>query len=369
MMDAKLALTWKALLTGSLAICLSSCGGESADEPDAVGTRIVTVTVAEAATSEIREELFSVGRVVSRNTPTLAAEVNARVVEINVDDGQPVRQGQVLIKLDSTAFELAVQEAQAVIRQLNASIENGQTRVTRYRNLKTRDVMPQERLDDAEAALAVDQASLAAAEARLAIVRDRLAKTVVESPFDGVVERRHVSMGDYVREGGPLVSLTDIINLRVEMPFPETVGHLLKTGQVMQLESPVAPGLAVRAVVNEILPQVSATNRSLMAVSHIVNPGPWKPLATVEGVLVVDTRPIAIVVPYAAVVKRPAGDVLYRLDSLQNPVVHEVPVITGVRRNGEIEIREGLEHADIIVVEGARYLTDGAQVAVPESPK
>lgn len=368
MNSVKIAGASKTVIGGMLVLCLAACGSDEASvETAAADSRTISVTLAEAAAAEIREELLSVGRVVSRNTPTLAAEVNARVVQVHVDDGQAVTSGQVLLNLDPTAFELTIREAQAAIQQLNASIENGQRRVARYQDLKTKEVMSQERLDDAEAVLAVDQASLAAAEARLAIAEDRLAKTIVNSPVDGVVERRHVSVGDYAREGGALVTLADTVNLRVELPFPETVGGLLKTGQLMQLESPVAPGLVISAAVDEILPQVNAMNHSLMVISNIRNPGPWRPQATIDGVLVVETRPRAIVVPSTAIVKRPAGDVLYRLDSPQDPVAHQVPVRTGVKRDGEIEIRQGLEPGDLVVVEGAQYLTEGARVAVQES--
>jgi RND family efflux transporter MFP subunit len=297
----------------------------------------------------------------------LASEINARVVEVLVEDGQAVQQGQVLLRLDRTTFELARQEAEANILRLNVSIENEQRRVERYRDLKAKNVMPQERLDDAEAMLAVERASLAAATAQLAIAQDRLAKTELVSPVDGMVERRHVSVGDYVQAGGALITLTDTVNLRAEMPFPETVGDRLKSGQVMLLESPLAPGLVVEIPVDDIRPQINAMSHSLIAISNITNPGPWRPLATLEGVLVVDIRPGAIVVPAGAVVKRPAGAVVYRVDSKQETVVQQVAVTTGVRKNDWVEITEGLEPGNLVVVEGASYLSDGARIVVQEN--
>jgi len=354
-----------------LLLLLSSCGAK--EEPvDEAGTatpadaRTIAVTLAEAGSREVRDELFSVGLIVSRNTPMLAAEVSARVVEVRAEEGQAVQQGQVLLTLDRTTFELAVREAQANIERLAASIANDQRRVDRYRELKTKDMMSLERLDDAEAALAVNRATMAGAEAQLAIAQDRLSKTELISPVDGVVERRHVSVGDYVKDGGALFSLTDTVNLRAEMPFPETVGHRLKIGQVLLLESPLAPGLLVESVVDDIRPQVSVLSHSLTLISNITNPGPWRPQATVEGVLVVETRSGAVVVPSGSVVKRPAGDVLYRLDSPDGAEVHEVRVTTGVRRDGWIEILEGVKSGQRVVVEGASYLTDGARVDVQE---
>lgn len=351
-----------------LSVALSSC----ADAPDAgnakgIETPAVPVTLQQATSMEVRTELFSVGRIVSRNTPTLAAEINARVVRVLVDEGRPVQQGQVLILLDTTAFDLAQQEAEADIQRLKASISNEERRVARYRDLKTRDMMPEERLDDAEAKLAVDKASLAAAQARLAITRDRLAKTELVSPVNGVVEKRHVSVGDYVQVGGALVTLTDTVELRIELPFPETVGHQLKVGQAIYLESPISPGLIVESEVGHIRPQVGSMNRSLVVITELVNPGSWRPQATVEATLVVEVRPDAIVIPAAAVVKRPAGYVVYSVESPQSTQVNQRLVRPGVSTGDVVEISEGLAPGTLVVVEGAHYLSDGARVLAQET--
>jgi len=353
-----------------LMLAIASCGGKANDgDQGATGqdeTRTIAVTLAEADSREVRDELFSVGRIVSLNTPTLAAEVAARVDDVRVDEGQAVQQGQILLLLDSTTFALAEREAQANIQRLEVSIANEQRRVERYQGLKAKGMMPQEQLDDAEALLAVNTASLAAAQAQLAIAQDRLAKTKLVSPVSGVVETRHVSVGDYVKDGGALFTLTDTSDLRVEIPFPETAGHQLQTGQVLQLESPLAPGLTVSAMVEEIRPQVGSMNRSLMVIAHVTNPGPWRPQATVNGILVVATRPDAVVIPLASVVRRPARNKVYRLASRQSPEVQQVVVRTGVKQDGWVEISEGLEPGAVVVVEGAAFLTDGAQITAQD---
>jgi RND family efflux transporter MFP subunit len=357
------------ILAGVLAFfVLTACGKGQPVEDVAAGTRnAVAVTVAEARRQEVRVELYSVGRMVSRNNPKLAAEVDARVVEILADEGEPVAQGEVLVRLDTTALELSRQEAQAAIQQLNASIANEQRRVQRYRDLKTRDVMPQERLDDAEAQLAVYQASMAAAEARLEIVEDRLNKACLVSPVNGVVERRHISVGDFVKIGTPLLTVTDAQALRVELPFPETVAAQLHLGQTLYLESPVAPGVKVEARVDQIRPQVGTMSRALVIIADVMNPGPWRPEATVEARAVVELRPDAVAVPLLSVVQRPAGNVVYLLQQdADRQTVRQQLVEIGARQDGWIEIRSGIEPGTKLIAEGATYLSDGALVAVTE---
>ncbi len=347
--------------------CTREHGGDDATGADATQQRSIAVTLTMARQEEVRVELFSVGRLVSKNTPLLAAEINARVVDVLVDEGQAVVRGQVLILLDKTTLELSQREAQAEIQRLKAGIANDERRVSRYRDLKTKDVMPQEQLDDAEAKLAVDRASLAAAEARFAIAEDRLAKAELISPVNGVVERRHVSVGDYVKIGAAMVTVTDTHDLRAELPFPETVGHQLKEGQVIYLASPIAPGLIVEANVSRIRPQVGSMSRSLLVIADVDNPGSWRPEATVEATLIAENRPDAVVVPLQSVVKRPAGDVVYRLEEPLSRRVQQVIVELGIRKNGWVEIRSGLQAGDLVVVEGAHYLSDDARVMVQES--
>ena len=356
-------LHYSALMIFALFL-LAGCGGENRESGALIAERAVSVTVATVTRQDVEVELHSIGRLVSKNTPLLAAEINARVMAVLVDEGQPVREGQILILLDTTAFELARREAEAQIEQLKASIANEERRVARYRDLKTKNVMPQERLDDAEAKLAVDRASMSAAEARLAITVDRLSKAELISPVNGVVERRHVSVGDYMQVGGPMVTVTDTHDLRAELPFPETVGHQLETGQAIVLESPIAPGLRVQAVIDQIRPQIGAMNRALVVIAGVANPGPWRPEATVEARVVVERRPGAVAVPLISVVRRPAGEVVFVLNDPSDQRVKQRMIESGERQNGWMEIRSGLQAGETVVADGAYYLSDGAKVVV-----
>lgn len=366
MMRQALRVARLAILAAMGVFLLAACGdgaapGSEADE----ARRAVAVTVAEARRQEVRVELYSVGRLVSRNAPQLAAEIDARVIAVLVDEGESIVQGQELIRLDTTALKLSRREARASIQQLSASIANEQRRVQRYRDLKTQDVLPQERLDDAEAQLAVYQASLEAAEARLAIVEDRISKASLLSPVNGVVERRHVSVGDFAKVGAPLLSVTDTQALRALLPFPETVASRLHVEQLLFLRSPLAPGLELKSRIDEIRPQVGDLNQALTVIAEVSNPGPWRPQATVEGTVVVERRD-AVVVPLLSVVERPAGQVVYLLQDSEPPTVRQQPVDVGARQDGWIEVRTGVEAGSVIVAEGAHYLTDGAPVAVTE---
>lgn len=352
------------LLPLALLACGDSENGSSGQQESTTDARTISVHVKQAETRDVLVELQSVGRLVSRNTPSLAAEIDARVVAVLVVEGDAVKAGQELVLLDSTRPELARREAAADIERLKVSIANEQRRVNRYRDLKTRDMMPQERLDDAEAQLAVYRASLQAAEARLAVAQDALQRTRLQSPFDGVVETRHVSIGDFATVGKALITITDTRSLRALLPFPETVGYLLREGQQVFIVSALAPGREVQAEINQIRPELGVLNKSLMIVSDVINPGYWRPEATIEARVVVERRANAVVVPGISVVSRPAGKVVYLYHSGR---VRQQLVETGEILDGWVEIRSGLEAGDTVVTEGAYYLSDGTAVTVRES--
>ena len=350
------------LLFAALLPLLAACGRDEADTD--AGQGAVPVTVATVERQAVDSRLHSVGRLVSRHTPVLASEVDARVTRILVDEGEAVRRGQVLLLQDGTPFELAAREARAAIEGLDVSIANELRRVQRYRDLEQTNALSQERLDDAEAKLAADRAARTAAEARLAIAEDRLARAELVSPIDGVVQRRHVSVGDFVRAASPLMAVTDTQALRAELPFPETVAHRLRPGQRVILESAVAPGLRQEAVIDRVRPQVAVGNQALVVIIEVENPGPWRPGATVEAAVITDVRPAALLVPHVSVVQRPAGSVVYVLDDPQGGVVRQRVVEPGERQDGVIEIRSGLEAGEVVVADGASFLSDGARVAV-----
>ena len=128
--------TRAAMFTAMLPILflLAACGSD--ENANNIGERPVTVTVETVDVVTVRTRLHSIGRLVSRNAPVLASEIDAKVVEILADEGEVVEAGQVLLRLDKTPFELARREARAQISVLEVSIANEEKRVARYRNLK-----------------------------------------------------------------------------------------------------------------------------------------------------------------------------------------------------------------------------------------
>jgi len=344
----------------ALSLSLLSLTGRAAeDNPPQVRVTPVTTTRVTVRDLEVWES--SVGQLHARTAPTVAAEVGGRIVTIHSDVGDQVKKGQPLVGLEKADFQLEQQAAEADVQRLQALIRAQRLKVERLRKLVKNKSSSQSALDDADAQLGALRAQLLSSRVRLQQARRNIEKTDIVSPVEGRVDQRLVSVGDYVKTGTALFHVTSPKQLRVRLPFPESLGAKLRVGLPSRLTSPLAPGLTVRGKITEIRPVITVANRAVEVIVDVENPGPWEPGASVTGQVRVEQRRGALMLPEVSVVKRPLGEVVYLLqqDRVQQRQVH-----TGLRIDGEIEVVDGLEAGEEVVVDGAGFLTDGARVEV-----
>jgi len=344
------------LLVASTA--LAACSSADDDEEEQSPT---AVTTAPAATQRVEVTDTSVGRVVMRATPQVAAETQGRVAEVLVDVGDRVSRDQTLLELDETVQSYRLRSARAQKDRLEALIDNQERTVSRLEDLRARDSASQSQLDGAKAELASLRAQLRETRARLDEAQHALDKTTVESPIAGLVDERMVSEGDFVTPGTPLVRLVNEDRIRVFLPFPETIADRLQTGLPVRLWRPGAPDRVVEATISEIRPTVGARSHSVEAVVHAENPGGWRSGASVIGEIVLEQRDDAVVVPRESVVQRPAGEVVY---VIEDGKARQRVVEAGVERDGRVELRSGVAAGATVAVDGAGFLTDAAPVTV-----
>jgi len=319
----------------------------------------ITVTTAVSRDLEVWES--SVGQLEPKVAPLIAAEVAGRLTVVNVDVGAHIEQGQLLAEIDAGDFNLARDMAQADIDRLKALIHAQQLKVKRYRALVKKKSANQSTLDDAEAQLGALRAERTSAQVRLQQAQRDISKTRITSPIDGRVDETQVSRGDYVKVGSPLMRIGNLHWLKARLPYPETLLPKLHAGLPVRLTSPSAPDVTVETTVSEVRPSVTFGSRSAQIIVNVENPGPWEPGSTVTGVVLVAVHEDAILLPEVSVVRRPAGTVVYVIN--EDKVVQRV-VITGLRREGQVEILSGLKAGERVVSDGAGFLTDGASITV-----
>lgn len=329
--------------------------------PEQTTVRRIPVTLASVVSRDLERWERSVGQLEALTAPMLAAEVGGRIVAVSADVGHTVQAGQELARIDPGDFRLAAELAGADIQRLQALIRSQSLQVKRFRELLKKKSANQSSLDEAEAQYGALKAQLVAARVRLQQAERDIARARISSPVDGRVDQRLISVGDYVKTGMPLFHLTTLERLRVRLPFPESLGARLRAGLAARLSTPLVPGREVSGTVSDIRPEITRSNRAIEVIIDLDNPGGWEPGASVTGAVRVAQHPAALVVPEISVVRRPVGTVVYVVDGDK---ARQRVVQTGLRLDGMVEIRRGLDAGERVVVDGAGFLTDGAAVVV-----
>ncbi|MBI3897047.1 MAG: efflux RND transporter periplasmic adaptor subunit [Gammaproteobacteria bacterium] len=148
----------------------------------------------------------------------------------------------------------------------------------------------------------------------------------------------------------------------IRLSFPEHVAAQLRVGQPVQLTS-FGDDSKHTGTIREIRPALNATTLSREIIISVRNAGRWRPNGSIRGEVTLGVRRKAAVVPEQAVVLRPSGNVVY---VVENGVVHEQRVKTGLARDGIIEIVDGLQPGVTVAVDGAAMLSDSAKIKVRE---
>lgn len=346
-------------------LLLQGCGdgAEQDSDPQKPAVRATRITTFEASAADVEITEQSVGELESLVIPYIAAEVEGRIARVLVAIGDVVSAGQVLAELETTDYKIAEQAAQAEVAQLAVLLANQRRTVERYQNLAAAKSISVDRLDEVTAQLDALNQQLKGANARLAQSRRGVAKTAIISRFNGVVDQQLISPGDFVKVGAPLFRVANIGRLRVRLPLPETLADQLSRGLEIRLTSPLNPSLIVASQIQEIRPTVGLNNRAIDVVTQIDNPGNWRPGGSVTGLIVINRRLGAIVIPSQSVVLRPAGNVVYVVaDNIAQQRVVEV----GHHMGELVEITAGISAGEVVAVNGAGFLTDGAPVSIAE---
>lgn len=312
-----------------------------------------------------------VGRLVSRETSTLAAQISGAIEEVHVDVGDRVETGDTLAELDTRRLAVRVALARAELTEREAHLAATEATVSLYRQELTRmeglrgsSAFSQARFEDAAAEVsraiserAQAEASISRARALIEQARIDLEDTRIRAPFPGVVSDRDVNVGEYVDAGDPILTLINDRDLEIEAAVP--------AGLVGGLE----PGVEVRAVLDDGT-EFTATTRALIPLEDTRTrtrrvrltpdfPETDMPFAADQSAVVhvpIGTPQNVLTVDKDAVIAGPSGPVVYRVVDGHAELT---PVDLGAAIGGRFEVTAGLEKGDLVVVRGNEGLSPG----------
>lgn len=332
---------------------LSSTVPNSSSSKAGGAAKPISVEVAPVRGMALRDEVQAVGSLRSRRSVMLRPEVSGRVLALNFTDGARVRQGQWLVQLDD-------QLPQAQVQQAKAELSIAQANHQRNQELVAQGFISQRSLDESAANLQVAHAKLALAQATAARLR-------LVAPFDGVAGIANVHVGDYLKDGSDIVHLEDIDGLLVDFRLPERYQPHIRRGQTVRISLDALPGAEYLATVQALDPLIDANGRSLAVRASLDNRnGPLRPGMFARIRVELGQRDNAHMVPEAAIVPQGNSALVWKFvptDGGQAGQVRRTPVRLGLRRDGLVEITQGLELGDSVVTAGQQRLQqDGAKV-------
>ena len=316
-----------------------------------------------AAISPTRETwtttLSAVATLQSYRGITLRSEIEGRVTKIAFESGARVREGDVLIELDTSteAAQLAGLEAQARLAAVNLS---------RAQELRSQTSNTQADLDAAEAGAAQ---SLAAME----VLKTTLAKKRIVAPFDGRVGLREVNPGQFLNKGDAIVDLESVDPIYADFGLPQQDVALIKRGLPVRLSVDAYLPRVFEGTIEATSPRVSDATRNLRI--RAVLPNPTEELrpgmfARIEVVLP-ETRDV-MVLPASAITYSPYGDSVYVVIEEASPagpraVARQRFVQVGAKRGDQVSILKGVEPGETVVVAGQMKLRNGSAVRIDNS--
>ncbi len=297
--------------------------------------------------TSLREEVRSTGTLLPDEEVDLSFETSGKVVGIHFQEGSYVQEGELLAKMNDRHLQAQLQKLQAQRRLL---VE----REFRQRSLLERDAISQEAYDQAVT-------ELETLDADIELLKARIAETEVRAPFDGIVGLRYISEGSFASPNTRLARLIKTQPLKIEFAIPERYAGTIRPGFPIsfRVDGYLEPMDAEVYAVDPLVDERTRTFR-LRAIydnkSNNLNPGRFTSIT----MRLTETQD-AIAIPSEALIPEMEGDrvFVYRSGQAQPIYVH-----TGLRTEDRVQILDGLNFGDTLLVTGVLQLRQGLPVVL-----
>lgn len=311
--------------------------------------RASNVNVVQPRTDLVRDVVVAVGTLRSHQEIELTSEVSGRIVELNFAPGDPVAEGQLLVRLDD-------RQAQADLRVSNAQYSDARRQYDRAKSLRSNNSISQAQVDALRTTLDVAAAQLEAARTRLNDHR-------IEAPFAGVVGLVDISVGAYLNIGDSIATLDATDKMELTFAVPERYLGQVRQGQVLTAKTAAFPDRAFDGTLAELGTRINELSRSLPVKAMIDNSeGRLRPGQFMSVSLTLQERE-ALVIPEQAVLVQGSKAFVFVANDGE---ARRMEVNLGSREPGLVEITGGVSVTDSIIITGQDRLSSGDKVAIVE---
>jgi len=333
------------VLAAGLAV---ACSGAHAQDTK---SEVVPVEAAKVVAAPMSEQVTAVGTLLSNESVTVSSEIPGRLKEIHFQEGQRVEQGEPLFTLDDSVYRAQLADAEAKLKLAEQTYKRTST-------LFTNKYATAQSADESASNLAVNTAAVE-------LARVQLEKAHIVAPFSGIVGLRHVSAGEYITAGQGLVNLESVDPMKADFRVPEKFLPAIRVGQTIRIRVDAFPDDSFEGKVYAIDPRLDVGGRSLLVRAMVPNGDQrLRPGLFARVTVLLQLKEDALSVPEQAIV--PQGDSQF-VFKIVDGKVKMTKVVTGTRREGRVEIVEGLSAGDQVVTAGQLKIRDGTAVSVVDS--
>ena len=338
---------------GQTAGAAGGFGGGAGDGGFGGQTAAVPVVTADVVRETVSNFLVATTTLSAERSLDVLARASGEVVEVLVEEGDAVREGQLLAQLDPSDARLTLAEAQA-------HYDNIQREYARTAELAKHGGVTDQELENQRYQIELRTIALDRS-------RQQLADTEVRSPITGIVGERSVNRGATISANTRLFHVLDLDPLLAVIHIPAAGRQSLRAGQGVQIQA--AGGVQASGVIDRISPVVEAESGTVKVTVQLdgagTDAGALVPGSFVTVLVPTETRPNAVVVPKRAILLERDQSIVYRV---QDGVAVRTPVTVGLSAQDLAEITSGLSVGDAVVTVGHESLRDGAPVRAAGEP-
>lgn len=355
------------LLILSLCLVLAACGqgGKDSKVSDKATTaeRPLQITAEDYVT--IQNNSLASGPVITgtiqpERKADLRAEVSAIVMQVLKENGEVVRRGDLLVRLDDTTFRDQLASAEQGARAAQQTLDQAERQLERLKTLRASGMTSMQALEDAEIRRNNAQSELVAAKARSVAARQQLQRTEIRAPFDGIVSERKVSNGDTAQIGKEIMKVIDPNSLRFQGLISAESVNIVKAGQSVSFK---INGYDQQFIgkVRRVDPAANATTRQVeVLVDFVGKEQPHVSGLYAEGRVEAGSTE-ALTLIGSALIRD--GDKTY-VWAVQDGLLKRLAVVLGERdvRRGDYAIISGLKSGDKVLRQPMSTFKDGSKV-------
>jgi RND family efflux transporter MFP subunit len=309
------------------------------------------------------------GSILAERKADLRAEASAVVLEVLKDNGDVVRRGDLLVRLDETAIRDNLNAAEDSARNAGFQWEQAKRNLERLKTLRASGMATLQSIDDAEIRANSAQNEVSGANSRVALARQQLQRTQVRAPFDGVIGERKASPGDTASVGKELLKVIDPASLRLVGRVSADQAGRVKLGQAVRFRVNGYGDESFDGKVTRIDPTANEATRQLEVL--VAFTGPARPRVSglyAEGQISSEANGQRVpVVDESAIQRLGDGSFVWRVDA---SVVHKVAVSLGNRdiRSGQYAVQSGVQTGDRLLRNPGSSLKDGQAISLVVAP-